>query len=417
MKRHFRRAVRVLLDSKVGNYFKSLVSDSGPARRKGIHLHGSSRAGDVIAYFGDSPDKLYQLEQWLPALERLNQCRPVVVVMRNAESFSAAKRIAELPLVLAETQPDLIDLYADSNYRLAIYFNNSMRNFQSMAEPSIIHVHVDHGESDKTSSISNQLKAYDKVFVAGQAAKERCLRSLWGIDGNKLVSIGRPPLDGEFRSVLPSDSRSTVLYAPTWQGENEANNFTSVDVLGPEIVQRLVAAGARVVYRPHPRLTDMGESAVQRADAEIRSILSAASVEGKDHYVVTDQSILDLFEDTDVLISDISSVSLDFLYLHTDKGLIVTDRHDDQTRTKSLSAIGGDLGMLSSSTIHGLAEMVEEALNGLNALATRQRLKSHYFNDYQAGEATSAFIGAVEDAIRERESTILGRNEGAARDC
>src|SRR5699024_9166115 len=288
MKRHFRRAVRVLLDSKVGNYFKSLVSDSGPARRKGIHLRGSSRAGDVIAYFGDSPDKLYQLEQWLPALERLNQCRPVVVVMRNAESFSAAKRIAELPLVLAETQPDLIDLYADSNYRLAIYFNNSMRNFQSMAEPSIIHVHVDHGESDKTSSISNQLKAYDKVFVAGQAAKERCLRALWGFEPSKLVSIGRPPLDGDYKSILPADKRWTVLYAATLQGENEANNFTSLDLLGSDIVQQLLDSGVRVVYRPHPRIAEMGDSETQRAHDQICKSLSSANSRSGRHVVSTD---------------------------------------------------------------------------------------------------------------------------------
>ena len=416
MKRQFRRAARAFLDSDVGSYLKSLVSDSGPARRKGIHLHGSSQAADVIAYFGDSLDKLYQLEQWLPAFERLNQSRPVAVVMRNAESFAAIKALTDLPLVLAETQPDLIDLYAQSDYRLAIYVNNSMRNFQSMAEPSIVHVHVDHGESDKTSSISNQLKAYDKVFVAGHAAKERCLRGLWGIDPNRLVSIGRPPLDGKFSSVLPSDTRPTVLYAPTWQGENEANNFTSVDVLGPEIIRRLLAAGVRVIYRPHPRLADMGESAVHRADAEIRSILSAASAKGSDHFISTEQSIFDLFEDTDVLISDISSVSLDFLYLHTDKGLIVTDRHDDESLAKSQSAIGAELGTLSSTTIRELAELVEEALTGSHALARRQRLKSHYFDDHQAGGATLAFINAVDDAIRERDRSPLETNGTTAGD-
>lgn len=415
MRRQFRRAARLLLDSNTGNYLKSLVRDTGPARRKGIFVHGSRQSAEVIAYFGDSLDKLYQLEQWLPAFERLNQSRPVAVVMRNAESFATAKGITDLPLVLAETQPDLIDLYAQNDYRLAIYVNNSMRNFQSMADTSIIHVHVDHGESDKTSSISNQLKAYDKVFVAGQAAKDRCLRAVWGIDPNKLISIGRPPLDGDFKPVLPTDPRPTVLYAPTWQGENEANNFTSVDVLGPEIIRQLLADGVRVVYRPHPRLTDMGESAVQKADAEIRSTLSAAA-KGSEQFIATDQSIFDLFEDADVLISDISSVSLDFLYLHTDKGLIVTDRHDDPTGTRSQSAIGTELGVLSSSTVQGLAEIVEQALNGSHALSSRQRLKSHYFDGHQVGGSTQAFINAVEHAISERENSTLRPDGSAATD-
>nr|WP_253719996.1 CDP-glycerol glycerophosphotransferase family protein [Brevibacterium renqingii] len=391
-----------MLDSNAGSYLKSLVRDSGPARRKGIHVHGPSRSADVVAYFGDSPDKLYQLEQWLPALERLDRSRRVVVVMRNAASFAEAKRLTSLPLVLAETQPDLIDLYAAGVYKLAIYVNNSMRNFQSMAEPSIIHVHVDHGESDKTSSISNQLKAYDKIFVAGRAAKERCLRALWGLDQDKLVSIGRPPLDGSFSSVLPPDDRLTVLYAPTWQGENEANNFTSLDLLGPDIIQQLLAVGVRVVYRPHPRMAEMGESEVQRADEEIRQLLGSANVDDGRHVISTDHAIFDLFEDVDVLVTDVSSVGLDFLYLHTDRGLILTDRHSDSDRMRESSPIGAELAAISADTIRDLPQMLEEVRSEESAFATRRRLKAHYFGTHAEGQSTAAFIKAVGEAIDER---------------
>ncbi|WP_413333809.1 CDP-glycerol glycerophosphotransferase family protein [Brevibacterium sp. GP-SGM9] len=357
----------------------------------------------MVAYFGDAPDRIYQLRQWLPVLERLNDQRRVVVVLRNERSFATAKTLTALPLVLAVSQPDLIDLYTAQEYRLAIYVNNSMRNFQSMAEPSIVHVHVDHGESDKTSSVSNQLKAYDKVFVAGPAAEERCVRTLWGFDRSKLVTIGRPPLDGDFSSVLPQDSRATVLYAPTWQGENEANNFTSVDVLGQQIIEALLESGMRVVYRPHPRVAAMGESAVLEADNMIRSMISSANADGGSHFISTDESILDLFEDADALIADVSSVSLDFLCLHTDKGLIVTDRHNDRVRMESTSPVGSALGALSLETIHQLPEFLDEALNGEFALETRQELKRLYFGDQDASAATELFIAAVHDAIRERE--------------
>lgn len=410
MKAQFRRVARAFLDSSAGSSLKSLVGDSGPARRKGTVLHGRSREGDVIAYFGDSPDKLYQLEQWLPAFEELNRHRPVVVVMRNASSFAASKELTYLPIVLAETQPDLIDLYSEVDYRLAIYVNNSMRNFQSMADASIIHVHVDHGESDKTSSISNQLKAYDKVFVAGPAAEERCLQALWGFDQNKLQSIGRPPLDGEFKPVLPSDDRLTVLYAPTWQGENEANNFTSLDLFGPDIVQQLLTAGARVIYRPHPRMAEMGESEVLRADEEIRKLLDGANADSGGHLISTEEAIFDLFEDIDVLITDVSSVGLDFLYLHTDRGLILTDRHNDSVRMKETSPIGAELGAISADSVHDLPRLLDELGSRESALAVRHRLKAHYFGGYAEGQSTAAFVKAVDEAINER---IENRNSAA----
>jgi hypothetical protein len=402
VKAQFRRAARAFLDSSAGNSLKSLVGDSGPAKRKGTVLRGQAKRGDVIAYFADSPDKLYQLEQWLPVFEELNRHRPVVVVMRNARSFAAARSLTDLPIVLAETQPDLIDLYSEVDYKLAVYVNNSMRNFQSMADPSIIHVHVDHGESDKTSSISNQLKAYDKVFVAGPAAEARCMQALWGLDPNKLMSIGRPPLDGQFESVLPQDDRLTVLYAPTWQGENEANNFTSVDILGPEIIRLLLKAGVRIIYRPHPRMAEMGASEVQRADDKIRTLLSPDSRGDSGHMTALDQNLFDIFEDVDVLITDVSSVGLDFLYLHTDKGLLLTDRRSDADRMRSMSPIGAELATISTETINDLLQMLEESRSSEHALAVRKRLKNHYFGELADERSTDKFVKAINWAIDER---------------
>ena len=46
-----------------------------------------------------------------------------------------------------------------------------------------------------------------------------------------------------------------MLYAPTWQGENPSNNYTSLDVLGEAIVAAALAVpDVRLVYKPHPRV-------------------------------------------------------------------------------------------------------------------------------------------------------------------
>lgn len=404
VKKQMRRILRKALNSRVGYGLKGWLQDSGPARREGIRTRDGRSSAEVIAYFGDRPDRLYQLQQWLTALEKVNETRSVALVFRDEKSFEAAGAMTELPVVVAVTQPDLVDLYASESYKLAMYVNNGMKNFQSMAEPSIIHVHVDHGESDKKSSISNQLKAYDKIFVAGPAAKERCQRELWGLDERKMVSIGRPPLDGVFASVLPHDGRETVVYAPTWQGENEANNFTSVDVLGPQIVKSLLSMPVRVVYRPHPRIGGMAESAVSSADREIKSMIDAANDQGGAHIVSTDLNILDIFVDADLLIADISSVGLDFLYLHTEKGLLLTDRHNDRARMQSSSPIGAVLGAVSLNTIGQLPSIVDEALQEDKLQDTRRALRDHYFGEKTAHGSTSKFVVAVDEAIRERES-------------
>src|SRR5699024_12119185 len=92
-------------------------------------------------------------------------------------------------------------------------------------------------ESDKLSMVSNKAKAYDKVFVAGQAAVDRHRKALLDFDVSKLVRVGRPQLDVQRPSELSESTARTVMYAPTWEGENESNNYTSVDLFVPKIVE------------------------------------------------------------------------------------------------------------------------------------------------------------------------------------
>ncbi|HEX6936788.1 MAG TPA: CDP-glycerol--glycerophosphate glycerophosphotransferase, partial [Actinomycetes bacterium] len=81
-------------------------------------------------------------------------------------------------------------LYDLSDFKLGIYVNNGNRNFQSLNNPRMLHVHVNHGESDKLSSFSNQVKAYDRVFVAGQVALDRYREALIAFDERKVVMVG-----------------------------------------------------------------------------------------------------------------------------------------------------------------------------------------------------------------------------------
>ena len=67
---------------------------------------------------------------------------------------------------------DLLALY-DGWATWSIYVNNGVTNFQSLSAWTMLHVHVNHGESDKVCMVTNQAKAYDRVFVAGEAAEQR----------------------------------------------------------------------------------------------------------------------------------------------------------------------------------------------------------------------------------------------------
>ena len=186
---------------------------------------------EVAVYFADSPDRVYQLDQWLPVLERLARTHRVVVILRDIRTMKDIQDRTTLPVVCVTTFLDLMNLYDAGEFKVGIYVNNGQRNFQSLNNPRMLHVHVNHGESDKLSSFSNQVKAYDRVFVAGPVAVERYQEALIDFDGSKVVAVGRPQLDLDFTPELAESSRRTVMYGPTWEGESESNNWTSLDRL------------------------------------------------------------------------------------------------------------------------------------------------------------------------------------------
>ena len=156
---------------------------------------------DIALHFSDAPSKLYQLEQWLPIFEK--GPRRTIVVTRTVETYDMLVGTTPLPVLFVPTFEDLMALYDRADFRCVVYVNNGWSNFQSLAYQEAVHVHVNHGESDKICMVSNQAKAYDRVFVAGQAAIERHRDALAWFDEKHLVPVGRPQLDLEVASPVP----------------------------------------------------------------------------------------------------------------------------------------------------------------------------------------------------------------------
>ena len=99
---------------------------------------------------------------------------------------------APLPIFLAQGIDQVEKFIQDKGVRLVFYVNNNRDNFTVLRLAEQVHVHLSHGESDKISMASNQLKAYDYAFIAGQASRERILGSVRRMDPAKLVeSAGR----------------------------------------------------------------------------------------------------------------------------------------------------------------------------------------------------------------------------------
>src|SRR5690606_19188035 len=87
-----------------------------------------------------------------------------------------------------------------------------------------------------------------------------------------------PQIDVEYSTPFFMDkSRTTVLYAPTWEGGRTSMRYGSVASHGVEIASKILADnGFRLIYRPHPRIGIVIEEH-RRADQQVRAMIEQAN--------------------------------------------------------------------------------------------------------------------------------------------
>ena len=86
-----------------------------------------------------------------------------------------------------------------------------------------------------------------------------------------------------------------MLYAPTWEGDADYNNYSSLDTIGREVVARVLAVpDVRLVYKPHPRVATSSDPEIHAAHREIEAIVAAAAAADPEagHVSLVDADIL-----------------------------------------------------------------------------------------------------------------------------
>jgi hypothetical protein len=166
----------------------------------------------------------------------------------------------------------------NSTLKMVLHPANAAKTSQVLRIPTIKHAFINHGESDKLSSCNPYAKAYDEVWVAGPAARERYQLADIGVEDKDVVEVGRPQLSPIKRSTgAPQGTYTTVLYAPTWEGWDGNPGNTSVVLAGENIVKHLLADDSvRLLYKPHP-MTGSVDPRAGAANERIKAMVREAA--------------------------------------------------------------------------------------------------------------------------------------------
>ncbi|MFJ9150922.1 hypothetical protein ACIRP7_23335 [Streptomyces sp. NPDC102270] len=229
---------------------------------------------EVVVYFSGDLQSAYQLNGWLPVLDRTE--RRVVIVLREREMLPRLDPTTR-PVVCLPLGKDLAAFELPSA-RVALFTANAANNTHLLRMPQFRSVYIGHGDSDKPTSFNPFTKVYDEVWVAGPAGRERYARSGVGVADTDVVEVGRPSL-WPVTTTTAAAPQPTVLYAPTWEGfHGDEGAATSLITMGPALVRTLLARQPRIrlLYRPHP-LTGTLDRRAKAAHAEILALIEAAN--------------------------------------------------------------------------------------------------------------------------------------------
>jgi hypothetical protein len=374
------------------------------ARR--MELEGTGEPGrvEIVVYFADTRVNLYQIRQWYAPLAELAATHPVTILTRSPGATLTLKDEAPVPVVYCRKVTDLEAFVGRHDVKLVFYVNQNTKNFQMFRYGRMWHVFINHGESDKMYMTTNQFKAYDYALVAGQAALDRLSNKLWAYDvATKAIPIGRPQADHFAGEVpYPSDDRTVVLYAPTWEGDRPAAAYGSIASHGVAIADAVLASPAhRFVYRPHPRSGVIDQEYRAANERIIAAIAAANAADPTAHHVYDDGPQLGWqLADADVAVTDISAMVYDRLAVG--KPILVTRPASPDAEVDEQGYLGSAEWLRADEAPRVLAE-VDRVLNDESARSTLAFWSAHHFGDTTPGAATARFHAAVEHLIAEWE--------------
>ena len=366
--------------------------------RKLVPRAVAAYAPDFVVYTSRPDDASYQVLMWLPYLQRAGL--RFIIVARNAVPAAALAELTDVPVVEARGIADLDALVVPS-LKAAFYVNASSGNGALVRFQHLTHIYLGHGDSDKPPSYNPTHAMYDQIFAAGPAATRRYAAHGVRIPSEKFTIVGRPQVENVKQSTtrIADVPEPTVLYAPTWRGHVEETMLYSLPT-GERIVSALLARGATVIFRPHPFSYDFPDDAA--AIARIKALLDADRRKtGRPHLwgaaAEKDRSILDCINDSDAMVSDVSSVVSDYLFSGKPFAMIAVPAEPEAfvveyPVARASYVVRADLADLDAQ--------LEKMLGEDPLAAQRADIRADYLGDFPADNYAAAFVNAVHNVSR-----------------
>jgi len=273
--------------------------------------------------------------------------------------------------------------------RAVLYANNSHKNIELLRRfPHLIHVQMLHGDSDKPTSFSPVTRNFDRIFVSGQLGQDRYAMNGVKVPPEAFVHVGRPQVKD--RSIGPRIAEwrknPVIGYMPTWFGSHGDTMLSSLDRakdIIPIIMRHI--PNAKILFKPHPLIYK--DPQWKQHEEAVNSVIRNAGVVVIDK----DADANSVYEQSDILVSDISSTMIDYLYSDRPM-LVIPPMGFSSDQAWKYPSLGGSY--LVEADLSNLGELLLDAA-GQDSLAEQRKVMRIYAFGDDDRPADARFIEEI----------------------
>lgn len=211
------------------------------------------------------------------------------------------------------------------------------------------YLHVIHAPSSLYKCKLYSFDYFDSIFISGphQIDNIRYLEKYRNTHKKELYEIGCLYYDEMIKEVSPKKQNKeiTILIAPSWDRNGLLNLY------GSDLILPLLEVASKIIIRPHPQSFISEQNMINKIKQDL---------EGKNNiFWDTGTSPITSMNECDVMISDYSSVTIDYLFL-LKKPLIVMDFDINHLGSEGEDLLEGKLPHWEIDILNNVAKVCDD---------------------------------------------------------
>jgi CDP-glycerol glycerophosphotransferase (TagB/SpsB family) len=170
----------------------------------------------------------------------------------------------------------------------------------------------------------------------------------------------------------------------------------------------LKVTNATVLYKPHPKVTTSPKPKIANAHKKILALLDSANSKDPSakHRLVTGDP-MPVLQVADLLVSDVSAVTIDYLYLKPQGAMLMCDRRSNVSEFAQVAPVSKAVTVITKDNINSIDKLISDHVSGQVDRTSYDSMRNYYFGDTKPGSSINRFIAMVDDLIKRRDKKVL----------